>query len=521
MSFRKYNNGNNNKSKSTKKKINNNILGNTNYHPKKSQTKFNSIGKLISTNFQFYSVEKSNKTNSIKHKLFNNISSNNQEFRESHNHLRGKSKDFLKTTNLRTNNNSKSECDICNENIKDDYFYFNNGENQDNICKISSKKNDNITSSLHNTDVLYKNYFGNNNNNISSQTQKDFYNNNNFYESKYKSIEKNKNIIKNQNNINENLLLKSIDNHINHNLIGDSFRKVSPINSLNSREINNLKINYKVSSYGSYTLSGTDANGHQKTNQDSFLLKEDTISLEIKEYTFGVFDGHGLQGNLVSEGIKTYLLNINPSQYSSKKNIISLFNSLSKSMSSSKTFDVYCSGSTVVLSHISNEKIVCANCGDSRAILITINNNIIKMSRDHKPNLPDEKKRIINSGGRVDKIYGMGPYRVWSKDGDYPGLAMSRSIGDTLAHKVGVSGVPEIMEFNINNVKPLAIVIASDGVWEFMSNEKVKMIVMKYKYSQDAIGCSKEIVETARRMWKGTSFAIDDITCVVIFFDNN
>ena len=57
-----------------------------------------------------------------------------------------------------------------------------------------------------------------------------------------------------------------------------------------------------------------------------------------------------------------------------------------------KIVNVFYSGSTVVLTHITKEKIICANCGDSRAILITNNNSIIKMSRDHKPNLPDEKK---------------------------------------------------------------------------------------------------------------------------------
>ena len=112
----------------------------------------------------------------------------------------------------------------------------------------------------------------------------------------------------------------------------------------------------------------------------------------------------------------------------------------------------------------------------------------------------------------------MGPYRVWSKNGGYPGLAMSRSIGDTLAHKVGVSDMPEIMEFIINNVKPLCIVIASDGVWEFMSNEDVRNVVMNYEYGKDGNACAKGIVDKARDVWKKTGFNIDDITAAVAFF---
>ena len=280
------------------------------------------------------------------------------------------------------------------------------------------------------------------------------------------------------------------------------------------------KTRNNVSSYGSSTMAGTNAYGVTKTNQDSYLIKQDKVNSGDIEYTFGVFDGHGLQGHLVSDEIRNYLMNVKFDQYYSKQSIVSMFNSLSKSIENSKNFDPFCSGSTAVITHITKDKIICANCGDSRAILIG-ENGIVKISRDHKPELRDEKKRIIASGGRVDRIYGMGPYRVWFKDGDYPGLAMSRSIGDTLAHRIGVSSIPEIKEFNINNVKPIAIVVASDGVWEFMSNEQVKNILIKYKYDQDALRCSKEIVERARQIWKGTSYAIDDITCITAFFDKN
>lgn len=63
---------------------------------------------------------------------------------------------------------------------------------------------------------------------------------------------------------------------------------------------------------------------------------------------------------------------------------------------------------------------------------------------DHKPGLPEERARIEASGGRVfaldyDDGY-VGPERVWLPDRDIPGLAMSRSLGDTIAHSVGRNG---------------------------------------------------------------------------------
>ena len=71
----------------------------------------------------------------------------------------------------------------------------------------------------------------------------------------------------------------------------------------------------------------------------------------------------------------------------------------------------------------------------------------------------------------------MGPYKVWFKDAEYPGLAMSRSIGDGYAHKIGVIDESEIFEFNIDNIKPRAIILGSDGVYEFIKNEDIKDIV--------------------------------------------
>ena len=295
-----------------------------------------------------------------------------------------------------------------------------------------------------------------------------------------------------------------------------------------NRNIMNFKKTFKVSDYGYHTLAGTNAYFITKTNQDSYLIKADKINSGEIEYTFGVFDGHGLQGHFVSQAIKQFFTNCSYFDFNTQPMILSVFASLSSNINNSKYFDSIDSGSTVILIHINAKKIISINCGDSRAILITKrnnsnylnrrNNNIIALSRDHKPDIPEEKMRIERSGGRVDKIYGMGPYRVWFKNEDFPGLAMSRSIGDRLAHRVGVSDIPEIKEFNIEENTPLAVVLASDGVWEFMSNEEVSDIVYRFEDNKDASVCAKKIVERARQVWEKTGYAIDDITCVVVFF---
>ena len=56
---------------------------------------------------------------------------------------------------------------------------------------------------------------------------------------------------------------------------------------------------------------------------------------------------------------------------------------------------------------------------------------------------------------------------------------MSRSMGDRVAHSVGVSAEPDVTEFTLT-VNDKFMVIASDGVWEFLSNQDVAEIVWPY-----------------------------------------
>ena len=96
------------------------------------------------------------------------------------------------------------------------------------------------------------------------------------------------------------------------------------------------------------------------------------------------------------------------------------------------------------------------------------------LSRDHKPDDPEEAKVINGKNGRIDSYRDqlgnqIGPMRVWLKNEDIPGLAMTRSFGDAIAARVGVNAVPEILEFTLETNDKI-IVLASDGVWEFLEN---------------------------------------------------
>ena len=65
----------------------------------------------------------------------------------------------------------------------------------------------------------------------------------------------------------------------------------------------------------------------------------------------------------------------------------------------------------------------------------------------------------------------IGPMRVWLQNEDIPGLAMSRSVGDFVAKSVGVIALPDTKIYKRNIEVDKAIVLCSDGVSEFLTNE--------------------------------------------------
>lgn len=59
--------------------------------------------------------------------------------------------------------------------------------------------------------------------------------------------------------------------------------------------------------------------------------------------------------------------------------------------------------------------------------------------------------------------------------------------------------------------------IASDGVWEFISNEEVAQIVMPYYKQNSAEKAAEALIKESIRRWQQEDTSVDDITCIIIF----
>lgn len=62
--------------------------------------------------------------------------------------------------------------------------------------------------------------------------------------------------------------------------------------------------------------------------------------------------------------------------------------------------------------------------------------------------------------------------------------------------------------------------LASDGVFEFLSNEDIVKIVVKHWKAKSTVSAAEAIAKQARRKWIKLEQVIDDITCIVVFLNH-
>ena len=62
------------------------------------------------------------------------------------------------------------------------------------------------------------------------------------------------------------------------------------------------------------------------------------------------------------------------------------------------------------------------------------------------------------------------------------------------------------------------LILASDGVWEFLSNDEVIDIIVPFWHKNDLKGACNQVVKEAVAAWEREEESIDDITCIIVFF---
>lgn len=282
-----------------------------------------------------------------------------------------------------------------------------------------------------------------------------------------------------------------------------------------------------VTRCGFKTRTGSILSRPKKHNQDSYIISQ-LLEQARGQYLFAVCDGHGGNGHTVSRLLKEILPKcigeaIPQSGIWKDRLKIGLIGGIAKAEEClhRSGIDITKSGSTCVAVGISGKTLVCANVGDSRAILVREqrgNWGFEPLSIDHKPSQSQEYQRITSCGGRVSPYRQpngnpIGPARVWLSPDS--GLAMSRSLGDSLAHTLGIISNPDITSWELGELDR-AVVLGSDGLWEFVNSQEVAEIVGMHWEERDLEGTCDQLVKLAVTRWRRED-VVDDITVLVVY----
>lgn len=244
-----------------------------------------------------------------------------------------------------------------------------------------------------------------------------------------------------------------------------------------------------------------------KSNRDTM---EDEFSIKTTPHysIFGVYDGHG--GQSASKFCKKHMIpylekNLEKIIRKKKniaehidKHIKKVFSDIDNEFGHTKySLDT---GTTAIVSIITDKLIILINCGDSRGILGDDEGNILLVTRDHKPNDCSERNRIKKADGNIisGRIDGI--------------LNLSRAIGDfdlkgnynLLEYEQKVISLPEvciIRKKDATNAKFL--ILASDGVWDTHSSEYIiDFVYDKYKWEKTLDEITEELFDECEKLRK-------------------
>ena len=461
-------------------------------------------------------------------------------------------------TNEKTNtiiNNAKNKIILSKNKIKSERIQYNRSPPQLKLNFDISKKDKNnilikkekLNKSTSNENIVLSDVDNEENNILKI---------NNFDEIIKIKKNKNKNLaIKNGNiyDLNKENINKKKNNNIHtqeniNHIININNIKINRTNENNNQEKKNdfSKTKNYFSDYHVETVPGTELHRKIKINQDIPLAKINVNRINGFNL-FGVLDGHGEFGHKISHFARDFiskeikkniekleLTNLEEIYTELKKDNYALIKKSYEKVDQEllkQEFNSNFSGTTCVIVFQIGIHLITANVGDSRAILIYSedpkdkklkHSKIFELSLDQKPELPKEKKRIYERGGIVDQMLDgrgkrNGPFRVWAGKENYPGLAMSRSIGDLKGKKCGLISEPEIIEYTLDE-KSKYMIICSDGVWEFLSNENVMNIANKYYLKNNIKELVHTLIKESQLWWDKEDVIRDDITVVAVFF---
>ncbi|CAM9104447.1 unnamed protein product [Phaeothamnion confervicola] len=276
---------------------------------------------------------------------------------------------------------------------------------------------------------------------------------------------------------------------------------------------------------GTYSCHGVEPSYYEedgvaaKINQDRGCVVY-PFAEDPHQVLFSVLDGHGEHGDVVSH-FAMHELQQTLEQHAAlaadpAAALMASYLAVDKALGKAQTSESTFSGTTCVTVLLRGTQLWIANAGDSRAVMAVRCNGAaaaadngstleaVDLSHDQNPDSPAEYARIINSGGFVSPPPEPGlSARVWlDREMTQIGLAMARSLGDHAVKPIGVIAEPEVTTRQLTAADEF-MVLASDGVWEFLSSQEVVDIVSgKLRGGATAMQATQALIEAAAQRWR-------------------
>lgn len=271
-------------------------------------------------------------------------------------------------------------------------------------------------------------------------------------------------------------------------------------------EIINMKpfYYYKQSSSVKEYAYREDQNIAYKEGMEDKGKSIDNFYSKPNQSLFCLFDGHG--GDMVSKYLQknfhlVYKDILTAYHFNIEQSLIASFKEIDKKI---KDLELVSVGSTGCVVHVVQEtvstlRVYCANVGDTRCCLISPVNHR-RLTYDHRADDPEEKKRILNSGGSVINGRVMGA------------LMLSRAFGDFEFKSFGVKCDPYFHQIQIDlNEKNQFLIIACDGVWDVMDEDDIRQLIMFCNNSEEL--CKQIIKGSIKRgAWDNLSVFVVKLT---------
>jgi len=254
-------------------------------------------------------------------------------------------------------------------------------------------------------------------------------------------------------------------------------------------------------------------------NQDNyFVLHVGAIGI------YGVCDGHGPFGHLVSFRLvqllphfltksanfgKDWELALKEAFVEAQRELLAFCRA--------QSINVEASGAAGTVLVFEGPSLHVAHIGDAGALVASWNrrdSRVIFGTKDHKPQIPEERARLEAAGSEVRAV-DEDSCRIYLPGQNFPGLTMSRAFGDTAC--AGILQEPSYHKLFVQPGDEYYAIVASDGIWEFLDYEKVVELSAKKLRLKGPRETVRFLTEASRKRWAYCcGDYCDDITALLV-----